>query len=332
MDGSTPLVARAAAGAPDGVAPDNGPDPRLRTDERVAAGIRRIAGEQLVDARYGLSKASARRLGDAVHDTRKRLKLVRALLRVSRDAIGEETYERENALLRRAGQRLSASRDAQVLLETMEALRARFDHELPDDATAILCGRLEDDRQKAEAALRADERDVQAVLVALEEAAGRTLQWPLQPDDFAALSPGLRRIHRRARKATRAAREDPTPENLHEMRKRTKDLRHAAEIVCAARPKRLSKLAARAHEVGDLLGDNHDLHVLREYVESHPQCFADEDARRALLAVIDHRAELLCKRALKRSRRLYEESPKRFVAKAERGWRKRAGAARPLAE
>jgi CHAD domain-containing protein len=323
----TPLVARAAAGTPDGIAPDDGPDPRLHTDEQVAAGLRRIAGEQLVDARYGLSKASAapaRKLGDAIHDTRKRLKLVRALLRLSRDAIGEETYERENAILRRAGQRLSASRDAQVLLETLESLRARFEHELGGDATEILCGRLEDDRQKAEAALRADDRDVDAVLVALEEVAGRTLQWPVQPDDFAALSPGLRRIYRRARKATRAAREDPTPETLHEMRKRTKDLRHAAEIVCEARPKRLSKLATRAHEVGDLLGDNHDLHVLHEYVESHPHCFADEDARRALLAVIDHRAALLCKRALKRSKRLYMQSPRRFVAKAERGWSKRA--------
>ena len=328
MDSATPLAARAAVGTPDGSAPDAGPEPRLRTDERVADGIRRIAAEQLIDARYGLAKASGRNLGEAVHDTRKRLKLVRALLRLSRDAIGEACYERENSSLRRAGQRLSPSRDAQVLLDTVEALRERFDHELGDDATEILCGRLEDDRQKAEAILRRDERDVEAVLGTLEETAARAPEWPVGPDDFSALSPGLRRIYRRARRAMRAAREDPTPENLHEMRKRTKDLRHAAEIVCGARPKRLSKVARRAHEVGDLLGDHHDLHVLREFVESHPQCFADEDARRALLAVIDRRAALLCGRALKRSKRLYEESPKRFVAKAERGWSKRAASGR----
>jgi len=321
MDSTTPLVARAAAGAVDAAAQNDGPDPRLRTDERVPDGIRRIAGEQLIDARYILSKASGRKLGEAVHDTRKGLKLVRAALRLARDGLGEETYERENATLRRAGQRLSPSRDAQVLLETLEALRERFAHELPGDATEMLCGRLEDDRQ------RADDRDVTAVLTALEATVTRSRDWTVEPGDFSALSPGLHRIYRRARGATRTARKAPTAENLHEMRRRTKDLRHAAEIVCEARPKRLRKLAQRAHEVGDLLGDNHDLHVLREYVQSHPHCFTDDDDRRALLAVIDHRASLLCERALKRSKRLYDLSPKRFAAWVQRGWMARAAAA-----
>ena len=129
----------------------------------------------------------------------------------------------------------------------------------------------------------------------------------------------------------RAACSDPSPENLHEWRKRVKDLRYATQFVREARPKQLRRVSKRAKALADVLGDLHDLHVLREYVESHPQCFADEDARRALLAVIDRRAALLCKRALKRSKRLYEESPKRFVAKVERGWSKRAGRAEPLA-
>ena len=58
MDSATPLVARVAAGALDAAAQHDGPDPRLRTDENVPDGIRRIAGEQLIDARYILSKLS----------------------------------------------------------------------------------------------------------------------------------------------------------------------------------------------------------------------------------------------------------------------------------
>jgi CHAD domain-containing protein len=332
MDSATNLVARAAAAAAgDASAPDDGPDHRLRVDEHVPDGISRIVREQLVEARYVLSNAPARGLGEAIHDTRKRLKLVRAVLRLARDGLGEETYDRENATLRRAGQRLSPARDAQVLLDTLEALRERFDHELPDDATDVLRGRLQDDRRHAQAALREDDRDVAAVLDALQDTADRTAAWTLEPAAFAALAPGLRRIHRRGRRALRVARKDPSAENLHELRKRVKDLRHASEVVCAARPKRLRKVAGRAHEVGDLLGDNHDLHVLRAYVESHPHCFADESSMDALLAVIDRRAALLCERALKRAKRLYTQSPKRFVAKAQRGWNKRAASStRPL--
>jgi len=325
MDSAPNLIARAITDAGDSV--EDGPDPRLHTAEYLPDGIRRIAREQLIDARYSLSKPSGRRLAAAVHESRKQLKLVRALLRLARDGLGEETYKGENASLRRAGQRLSPARDAQVLFDTLETLRERLDHELPGDATDFLCARLEDDRQRAEAALRKDAREIEAVLGGLDEALARTSDWSLQPDDFAALSPGLRRTYRRGVRALRAARRDPSAENLHEFRKRVNDLRHASEVLCEARPKRLHKVAERAHEVGDLLGDNHDLYVLREYVLAHPQCFADEDAKQALLDVIDTRAALLCKRALKRGKRLYELSPKGFVRWVERGWNARAGGA-----
>jgi hypothetical protein len=80
--------------------------------------------------------------------------------------------------------------------------------------------------------------------------------------------------------------------------------------------------------VADLLGDDHDLAVLREYALRHPQCFGDESSKQALLAVLDRRRDALQRRAIKLGRRLYKPSPKRFVATIERGWDKRA-AARP---
>jgi len=105
----------------------------------------------------------------------------------------------------------------------------------------------------------------------------------LDPDGFAALKLGLRRIYRRGRKRIRVASADPTTENRHEARKRVKDLWHATQIVRPAAPRKPKKLSRRAHDVADLLGDDHDLAVLRDDVEMHPQCFDDEASRRALL-------------------------------------------------
>ncbi len=82
-------------------------------------------------------------------------------------------------------------------------------------------------------------------------------------------------------------------------------------------------LSRRAHELADLLGDHHDLSVLHDYVEVHPQHFADAPTRSALLAVIDRRRDELSRRALKLGRRVYKRSPKRFVAEVKGGWRKR---------
>ncbi|MDX6718431.1 MAG: hypothetical protein QOJ63_685 [Solirubrobacteraceae bacterium] len=325
-----PLKAVVQAVAPASHEPDR--SYRLHADEYVPDGIRRIARGQLLDAHDELSGASAHTLGDAVHETRKGLKRLRASVRLTRDAIGAQTYERENAAFRDTAQRLAAGRDAQVLLETLDALRDRFADELAPLATAALRARLEDERERAVAATRHDDAGIAAVLGALAQAVARTPTWSLEPDGFDALSPGLRRIYRRGRKRMRAARRDPSPENLHEWRKRVKDLWHASQIVRAAQPDRLKLVSTRAHDLADLLGDAHDLSMLRDYVESHPQCFEDAASKRGLLAVIDRREDKLRRKALKRGRRLYKRKPKRFVRAIERGWRERAAAdPRPLA-
>ena len=314
------------------------PDPdrtyRLRPDEPVPDGIRRVARGQLQDTRDDLADPPASQLGEVVHETRKRFKRLRACVRLARDAIGEETYKRENAAFRMAGQRISGPRDAQVLLETLDALLERFAEELPVGVAADLCTRLEQEKQAATASLLDGDGDgaIAATLVTVEHALSRTTTWTFAHDGFDALSPGLRRTYRRGRKAMKAARKDPSAENLHEWRKRVKDLWHATELVGDARPKRLEKFAKRTHKLSSLLGDHHDLHVLREYAEAHPQCFDDEASRQTLLAVLDCRSRRLSEKALARGRKLYKAKPKRFVRDIERGWRKRvAAAAKPSA-
>ena len=300
---------------------------RLRAKEHVPDGIRRIARGQLQNTADELDGTPSRRIGEAVHNTRKSFKRLRACVRLARNAIGEPTYERENTAFRMAGRRISAPRDAQVLIETLDALTERFADELPDGATADLRARLEQERKAATDALGNEDGALDATRATVDDALARTTTWSFERDGFDALSPGLRRIYRRGRKAMRAAREDPTGESLHEWRKRTKDLWHATEIVRPAQPKDLKRVARRAHKLSSLLGDHHDLQVLRGYVTAHPQCFGVEVHRQALLTVIDRRSRRLCEKALARGRKLYARKPKRFVREIERGWRKRAAPA-----
>ena len=300
---------------------------RLRPDEHVPDGIRRIARGQLYDARDELDGAPSRRLGKSVHATRKAIKRLRACVRLARDAIGEPTYERENTTLRTAARRISAPRDAEVLIETLDGLTERFAEELPAGSTATLRAQLGEDRDASLAALRNGGGAITATLVSIDDVLARTPAWTFAQNGFDALSPGLDRTYRRGRKAMRAAQEDPTAEQLHAWRKRVKDLWHATEIVQSAQPKPLRRVAGQAHNLSGLLGDHHDLHVLRTYVEAHPQCFDDETSRQALVAVIDRRATRLCEKALARGRKLYAPKPKRFVRDVERGWKKRAAAA-----
>jgi CHAD domain-containing protein len=304
---------------------------RLHSDEYVPDGVRRIARGRLADARDTLDGASKRSLDGAVHDARKDLKRLRTTLRLVRDAIAGEIYERENAAYRTAGHRLGASRDARVRVQTLDALTTRFADELEPRVTDGLRARLVEEHEHAVARLR-DGDDAPAVVAELDDALARTPAWTLQDEDFTALSPGIRRIYRRGRKRMRAARKDPSAASFHEWRKRVKDLQYTTQIVRVARPARLKRIGRDAHALADLLGDDHDLAELRDYVEAHPQCFADAASLQALLSVIDRRSARLRAKALARGARLYERSPKRFTRDIERGWRKHAGAnPRPVA-
>src|SRR5437588_4804088 len=211
----------------------------------IPDGIRPVARGKLDQAYAELAEAPKRKLAAAVHDTRKSLKRLRTTVRLARGAIGDEVYRRENAAFRDSGRLLSGVRDASVLIETLDELESVSGDDLARGATAKLHERLEDERKQAFESLSADKAVVAAVLADIEEARTRTAAWTFETGGFEALAPGLRRIYRRGRKAMRRAQADPTNENLHEWRKRVKDLWHAEQIVRPAAPKKMKKLAKR---------------------------------------------------------------------------------------
>jgi CHAD domain-containing protein len=252
---------------------------RLADGEPAAAGLRRIARAQL--------DLIAEDPGD-VHEVRKALKRLRALARLAREELGPEVRRSENIAFRDAGRRLADARDAEVLLQTFDAL-------VQDGAFAGL--RRELHALAIRSAARDRSADITAVAETATQARERIESWPLT-DDRDPLRRGFKRIRRRARRAYRAAAAKPDDARLHELRKRTKDLRHAAEILGR------DKVARRAHKLGDRLGDDHDLATLLDASRRHPAALTQQD--RALFErLVQRRREALQRDALERARRLY---------------------------
>ena len=71
---------------------------RIDSGEGVADGSRRIAREQLAKAIQHLD--AQRRRDSDVHEARKCMKRLRALLRLARFELGKEVYARENGVSR----------------------------------------------------------------------------------------------------------------------------------------------------------------------------------------------------------------------------------------
>jgi CHAD domain-containing protein len=283
---------------------------RLDPDETAREGIRRVARGQL-DHAIGLVEGREGDGPEAVHEARKALKRLRAVLRLCRRELGKDRFRQENAILRDAGRALSDTRDAQVLVETLDGLRASLGPDLPEDTWSRFHAML-----VAEARARAERNGTggyEQIVSALVGVRERVDGWPL-PDDAGAdgLTRGLERVYANARRARRRAKRRPSPERLHELRKRTKDVSYSGQLLSPVLSGPVGKLRRRAHRLADVLGEHHDLVVLLERADSMPDAFAPGE-RELLHARAERRLRALEHEALERGARLYRRKPGKLV-------------------
>jgi len=263
-----------------------------------------------------------------VHEARKDLKKARSLLRLARPGLPGDVYRRENGALRATGRSLSGARDADVLVKTVADLGERYAGQLPEAQFAALGAGLA--AAAAEARASAGD-DVAADAVAtLEAVAARVGDWPLERCDHDTLVHGATRAYRRGRTALAAVEKTPSVERLHDLRKRVKDLWYHGRLLEEAWPRVVKAQSKAAHDLADLLGDDHDLAVLAERVERGVATDAPIDDEAVLGLIARRRAELQAE-AMPIARRLYAEPQKAFRGRL-REYVRAAGAERRLAE
>jgi CHAD domain-containing protein len=299
--------------------------------EPLPEALRRIALGQLDLAIELLGGEGAGGRGDgraldkeAIHDTRKALKRLRALVRLLRTELGEQRYKCEYAILRDAARRLAGARDAEVMVGTLDALLERHPRELGRRPQLLeLRKRLVAERAAAERKTLDDRAARGELLCELSGLRERARRWSLpERPGIALVERDLRRIYRDGRERKhRVARGRGGARATHEWRKRVKDLRYAAEIL-DQRP-----LARRADELAELLGEEHDLVVLAGLLPPPGRApfkgKRGRRARKALLARIARRRRRLRKRALREGERVYGRSPKSFVRRVRRAHTRR---------
>lgn len=286
--------------------------------ESVNDALIRIAREQLHKA---LAEIDDSDLDDheTVHQVRKRCKKLRGLLRAVRPALGE-AYQQENACFRDAARRLSVVRDAQSLVDTLDNLTACYEDSLAPDFAATLRVRLVRRRDKVaegEMDLPAQLAQVRAVLRQAHERAGT---WRLDDEGFAAFAGGLRKTYRRGRKAMINACRDPDAARFHEWRKRTKYFRFQQRLLRPLWPGVVKQQAATASELGDLLGQDHDLAVLQDTLIT--ECASASASReiQVLLGLAEQRQLILRRQARVLGHRLFAEKADALVARFRGYW------------
>jgi len=289
-------------------------DVGIGVHEAVGPALARIAAGQFDRIISGLRMNPDR--DAAIHDARKALKRLRALLRLVRRHLGDEAFREEDVVLRDLGRRLAAARDARTCIDTLDALTPDQCEELREH--------LIGDHRAVSARLLTDPDLMASVLTTTRCARERwvTRLPGLVPDEFAAISPGLRRTYRRGRKRMRRALGRPTDEAFHEWRKEVKHLRYQMEALRPVDPLAFSGVIAALDSLGEVLGAEHDHTVLGAVIEREGGCSGDVTRILELQRV---RKEELRISVVPLAKRVYSAKAGRFIGRIAVCWE----AARP---
>ena len=274
-----------------------------RSDSSVQDGLRRIAVSQIDTVVAELDDDSLD-LHETVHQVRKRCKKLRGVIRLVRPAFAD--YKRENAVLRDAASQLSHVRDAQAMIETYDHVVQVYDNSIDRRAFAPIRRRLTQRKKHIteESGLGGTLSGFRGTMI---ETRNRAAAWTLENKGFGAVGGGLVKTYKRAEKAMARAREQPTAENLHQLRKRVKYHWYHARLLVSIWPDIVKPHQSVADRLADVLGEHHNLAVFRPTLLADPEAFGRSRDVEAFVGLIERRQAALVAEAFTIAVRFFAE-------------------------
>lgn len=303
---------------------------QLRESEPLGQGVKRVTMEQLEQAAGGFFVLDSG-LGGAVHESRKSIKRVRALLRLVRGELPDKIFRFENESLRDTARLMAEIRSAQGVLNAALSIETLYGELLAEGTFADLIERLGRRRDITELKAVEDPNLIGRIVRSLERAHNRYGSWPTDPeaqevyghgirDSFEAISPGLTATYGRGRHTMVQAYKRAAPGDLHEWRKRVKDMRHQMEFLAPLWPEVVVGTAITLDRLGDVLGEDNDLAELMHLLGDRPDLCPDPRERSLFRALANQRRGELQVAAEIMGRRIYAEQPDTLTARFGEYW------------
>lgn len=288
---------------------------RFKLDEKFDSAFRRIVREQVKQAEAELSAADIP--ASAIHETRKSIKRLRALLKTAAPSLGAKAARKHDRAFRDIGRELSNRRDGDVLVATIATLESRFGAD-GISALAPLKTALQNQTGNAEATL--DAVRVQALRDALKSEGKRLRKARLKGHGLAAIIDGVGATYTAGRRGLKRASKHPTDEHIHELRKAVQAHWRHMSLLSRAWPEEFATRVMAARELSQILGDDHDLALVKAAAVAHA---APDTALSDAAAIVD-----LCNRRQDELRatmkpialRLYAEDPQAFTQRMMVYW------------
>jgi len=286
----------------------------------VPENVKRIASEEMRSAIEHLRGKAGVSREESVHEVRKSIKKTRALLRLVRPELGQ-FFAEENGDLRDTGHRLSELRDAGALIAVLDNLSKQTRSATAKRSVSAIRRSLTRQKERLEKEA-ASCKLMPSLAGALVRARRSVRYWPLETDGFAAVEAGLQKTFRDGRKALAQARKTGLREDFHEWRKRVKDHWYHVRLLNKLSGGVLDGYEQSLKELEDALGEDLNLAILTERVQSMAGNGGGVKPN-SLIKAMDSQRNMLRDRALAIGERVYAEKPRQFARQVQQLWKDR---------
>lgn len=290
---------------------------RLKPGEPLSKALKRIVGRQLELAATELKEVGTPKSDEKIHDARRRVKKIRAVVRLVRPSLGR-TVRAVDRRLREMSRLLAPVADGQGVVQALDRLGEKYPGDLPEPVRAPIRAGLLERAARTDRKVKVD-HVLQTVAFSLRAERERVVGWRLKRGGFRAIAPGLEKSFRSGRKAMRRVLTHPTPDNYHRWRRRLKHQWFHVRLLEARCGRKLIRYGRRLEALDACLGEYHDFALLRSILFGDAFVSRQETARR--LRMIERYQSELRERARKMGRRIYAERPGHFVRRVRALWR-----------
>ncbi len=289
---------------------------QLENNETLSFGLKRIILEIIDRSVFNLAKGNGS-FNEDIHDTRKNFKKARTVLRLVRSNIGEHSFQLENSFYRDSGRTLSDLRDSTVLIQTFDKLLKNSELEMSNFDFSVFRDFLIEKHKNIRLAKSKKSAVINSLSTDLLLGRSRVFDLPLSGDDFKLVKKNLQIIYEQGQRYMYAVLSESIKENIHEWRKRVKNLWYSMRILSNIWPEIMSPLVILLGKLSDTLGDANDLFLLKEKIILNQSKLKDDQHMRDLINFIDRRIIDLIREARSIGRKVYSEDSKYFVGRMQ---------------
>lgn len=280
----------------------------IQASEPAADAVRRIVrlqNQRVLELLEGFEADPA----DRVHRARQTCKRIRALLRLVRPA-ARYVYQVENRFYRDIQRRIAYARDAEAMVEALDALGSGVAEPALLESVRMLrealAGRGDAVFQERRATLAAE---VEACCAELRVAERRLARLPVDHLRRGDLYQGAARTFARCARQFEVVRARPDARALHAWRKDVKYAYHHTNLLAEVMPDYALERGPGLRELAEVLGRHQDLHVLDEFLRRQPDALGIDIHVQRLRRLVADTARALRERALAMGEALFVAAP-----------------------